>query len=172
MKKRFLIFAFGLGVAFTGCSDYGKKIEYGQGELYYTANVTELEARNLGKYLTDVGMFPKGKEVSYQLDKSGGNYIVKMPISDEKYINDAAYLTDIQTVGGLMSKDVFTNQPVDFWLCDDGFNTLKVVPFKALPDSLIKKSDLERLNAPATQPDGGMPKDNVIPVDTSNGQPA
>lgn len=170
MKKLALIFLVAL--ILSSCNNYGTKIEYGQGELYYTANVTELEARNLGKYLNDVGMFPKGKEVSYQLDKSGENYIVKMPISDEKYVNDAAYLTDIQIVGGLMSKDVFTNKPVDFWLCDDGFNTLKVVPFKALPDSLIKKSDLERLNAPATQPDGGMPKDNVIPVDTSNGQPA
>ncbi|UPT66640.1 MAG: hypothetical protein M0D57_19685 [Sphingobacteriales bacterium JAD_PAG50586_3] len=69
MRKIALIFLAAL--ILSSCSDYGKKLEYGKGELYYTERVTETEAKNLGKYLSDVKMFPEGKEVSYLIDKEG-----------------------------------------------------------------------------------------------------
>jgi hypothetical protein len=168
MRKLALIFLAAL--ILSSCTDYGKKLEYGKGELYYTDKVSEAEAKNLGKYLSDVKMFPEGKEVSYQIDKDGETYVFKLVVNDEKYTTDQAYIDDSQMMAGFISHDVFGDKPVQFWLCDDSFEPLKKLGFTALPDSIKKQSDMEKLINP-TNPTG-EPKDEVIPVDTSQGQPA
>ncbi|UPT66641.1 MAG: hypothetical protein M0D57_19690 [Sphingobacteriales bacterium JAD_PAG50586_3] len=91
-------------------------------------------------------------------------------MSDEKYATDQLYIDDSQMMAGFISHDVFGDKPVQFWLCDDNFEPMKKLGFTALPDSIKKQSDMEKLINP-TSPNG-EPKDDVIPVDTSQGMPA
>lgn len=168
MKRIALIFLAAL--ILSSCGDYGTKLEYGKGELYYTEKVTELEAKNMGKYLTDVAMFPEGKKVSYLLDKDGETYIFKQIVGKEDYVTDQNYLEDSQMLAGFMSHELFNDKPVEFWLCDKTFEPLKKLGFKALPDSIIKQADQEKLER-NDAPNGG-PSDEVIPVDTTQGTPA
>lgn len=146
-------------------SGYGDKLKFGKGELFYTDKVTQDEAKRLGKFLDDSHMFPDDRQVSYQIDKAGESYVFKIVIADEKYNYDSKFTADVQIITGFMSKDVFKNKPVEYWLCNDKFEPVKKIPFKALPEHIIKQSEEEEKN-------GGMPKDNVSPVDTSRGTPA
>lgn len=153
-----------MAVLLASCTNYGKKLEYGKGELYYTDKVSEAEAKNLGKYLQDIKMFPEGKEVSYLIDKDGESYIFKLVLSDEKYLNEQSYIDDSELLAGFISHDVFNNKPVYFWLCDDNFEPKKKLDFKVAPDSLYDAAP--NGNTP------GSPNNDAIPVDTTQGTPA
>jgi hypothetical protein len=56
-----------------GCNQYGTKLEFNGGELYYTNNVTEAETKKLGEYLVKEGFFD-GVRKTVQLDESGATY--------------------------------------------------------------------------------------------------
>ncbi|MDT5060618.1 MAG: hypothetical protein QOH63_1077 [Acidobacteriota bacterium] len=128
MKRTILLIVTGClaTVLMLGCSSHGTKLEYGKGELYYTKNVTEAEAKKLGDYLTKIKFF-EGDKKSVQLDKSGDTYQFRMVVK-EGLDKDEKYLTAIPTAALELSKNVFDGAKVEIHLCDDQLKTLKVVP--------------------------------------------
>lgn len=171
MKKIFSILA--IITLLTACTgDYGKKLQLGRGELFYTEQITEAEAKQLGQFLQDNAWVNDEARVSYQIDKEGSHYVFKMVLADEKFTKDAEYIANMEILAGFMSRDAFANKPVDLWLCNDKFEPLYKVPYKALSDSIIKKAEEEELQKGKPAKDDGMPKDDVSPVDTSEGMPA
>jgi hypothetical protein len=108
--------------------DYGTKLTFGENnELYYTENVTVEEAQSLGDYLVSQDFFADdGNLRSIQLNKSGTTYEFRMIIKkgleqDESVIDSMEFLaTDL-------SSNVFDNKDLDIHLCDENFETLRVV---------------------------------------------
>jgi len=170
MKKIISILA--IITLLTACTNnYGKKLQLGRGELYYTEQVTEAEAKSLGQFLQDNAWVNDEVRVSYQIDKAGTNYVFKMVLANEKFAKDPEYIYNMEILAGFMSRDAFNSKPVDLWLCDDKFEPLYKVPYKALSDSILKKAEEEELQKGQPANDG-MPKDDVSPVDTTLGLPA
>ena len=108
------------------CSGNGTKLDYNGGELFYTSNVTEAEAKKLGDFLVKEQVF-SGKRATVQLDKAAGTYQVRMVIIPEKQ-NDAVYQGLLKTFAGQISSEVFNNGATEIHICDDSLKTLKVVP--------------------------------------------
>lgn len=162
-----------LTLLIAACDDFGEKITVGKGELYYTPNITKPQAERVAKFLADVKLLDSLKKRSYQIDKLENRYILKSAVSKE-YAEDVFFVDGFKTIAGFMSKDVFDNAPVDVWLTDKGFEPIKKLEFTALPDSIIEKSKREenQLFTPIGDPNQELPKDNVVPVDTSKGTPA
>ncbi len=127
MKRTILLIVIGClaTVLMLGCNAYGTKLEYGKGELYYTKNVTEAEAKKLGDYLTKIKFF-EGDGKTVQLDKSGDTYQFRMVVK-EGLDKDEKYITASQEAAVEISKNVFEGAKVEVHLCDNKLKTLKVV---------------------------------------------
>ncbi len=115
-----ILLAFGLA-----CNQYGEKLEFNGGELYYTKNVAEAEARKLGEYLVKEEFYD-GKEKTVQLDKEGGTYQFRMVVIEDKR-NDESTLEIFKTFASQLSTDVFNDAPVEVHVCDEKLKTLKIV---------------------------------------------
>ena len=129
MKKKnfittFLILTVLMAVGLA-CSSYGTKLEYNGGELYYTDNVTEADAKKLGEYLVKSGFF-EGKKLTVQLDKSASTYQFRMVVVAEKQ-NDEATATLLKTFAEEISEDVFNGAPTELHICDDQLKTIRVL---------------------------------------------
>lgn len=107
------------------CSNYGTKLDYNGGELYYTKNVTEGDAKKLGDYLVKEKFFD-GAPKTVQLDKDGSTYQFRMVVQKEKQ-NDPATISLMKSFATEVSADVFGNAPVEVHVCDDQLKTLQVV---------------------------------------------
>jgi hypothetical protein len=131
MKRTILLIIIGClaTVLMLGCNSYGTRLEYGKGELYYTKNVTEAEAKKLGDFLNKEKFF-EGEGKSVQLDKSGDTYQFRMAVK-EGLDKDAEFLANAQDDALFISKNVFDGAKVEFHVCDNQLRTLKVVPMKA-----------------------------------------
>jgi hypothetical protein len=108
-----------------GCNSYGTKLEYGKGELYYTKNVTEAEAKKLGDYLNKEKFF-EGEGKTVQLDKSGDTYQFRIVLK-EGLDKDEKYITGGRNAAIEISKNVFDGAKVEVHLCDNKLKTLRVV---------------------------------------------
>lgn len=107
------------------CSSYGTKLDFNNGELYYTDNVTEADAKKLGDYLVKSGFFD-GKKLTVQLDKAGSTYQFRMVVVKEKQ-TDEATMELLKTFAGEISKDAFNNAPTELHVCDDALKTIRVL---------------------------------------------
>ncbi|MBC8046363.1 MAG: hypothetical protein H7Y00_06170 [Fimbriimonadaceae bacterium] len=109
------------------CNNYGKKLIFNEGELYYTENLTEEEATKLGNFLVDDGFF-SGQEISIQIDKTNGTYIFRM-VSKDGVEDDPNFITLAEEYTRRLSAEVFNNAPVDFHFCDTELKTKKEIRF-------------------------------------------
>ena len=107
------------------CGSYGTKLDFNGGELYYTDNVTEADAKKLGDYLVKSGFFD-GRKITVQLDKSGSTYQFRMVVVKEKQ-NDDATMILMKAFAGEISEDVFNDAPTELHICDDQLKTLRVL---------------------------------------------
>src|SRR5215204_4935537 len=89
------------------CSSYGTKLDFNNGELYYTDKVTETDAKKLGDYLVNSGFF-SGKKITVQLDKSGATYQFRMVVQPEKQ-NDEATAVLMKAFAEEISEEVFND---------------------------------------------------------------
>ncbi|MGI8467990.1 MAG: hypothetical protein ACR2N3_06010 [Pyrinomonadaceae bacterium] len=124
-----ILLAVGLGCSeiskISGIGEYGTKLEFNGGELYYTNNVTEAEARRLGNYLVKEGLFD-GNRKTVQLDKAGSTYQFRVVVLKEKQ-NDPATFQIWKEAAAEISRDVFNNAPTEVHVCDDHLKTLRVI---------------------------------------------
>ena len=107
------------------CNQYGTKLEYNGGEVYYTDNVTEADAKKLGEFLVKEGFFD-GKPKTVQLEKAGSTYQFRMVVQPEKQ-NDEATAELMKTFASELSENVFNKAPVEMHICDETLKTVKVV---------------------------------------------
>ncbi len=109
----------------SSCGD-GRRVEFANGDVYYTENVQEEEARKLGEFFEQKKYFNEKRE-RVEVDRSGEIYKVRMPVSDDQQ-NSAAYLAGVKTMSLELSKNAFNDARVEIDLTDEKFNSLKVVP--------------------------------------------
>jgi hypothetical protein len=128
IKKNFITTFLVLAVLMTvglACGNYGTKLDFNNGELYYTDNVTESDARKLGDYLVKEGFF-NGKKITVQLDKAGSTYQFRMVVQAEKQ-NDETTLELLKPFAEDISENVFNNAPTELHVCDDQLKTVRVL---------------------------------------------
>jgi hypothetical protein len=109
-------------------SQYGLKLIFNAGELYYTQPVTRSEAEKLGQYLVQAKFFD-GKPKSVLIKKSGQTYQFRYVVIGG-YEQKEEYIGHVKEFSTELSENVFHNAPVDIHLCDaESFKTLRVVKF-------------------------------------------
>jgi hypothetical protein len=126
---RILSAAILIGIALlriASCNNYGKKLTFNGGEVYYTDQVTEADAKKLGEYLVKEKFFD-GTRKTVQLNKTGSTIEVRMVVKKdgEKAPNTVETFTSVATE---LSQNVFNGAKVVVHLCDDHLKTLRVVP--------------------------------------------
>ncbi len=104
---------------------FGTRLTYNNGELYYTSNVNEAEARKLGEFLATLGYFAE-KHVTVQLNKSGATYEVRLVVRPGAE-SDPLTIERMWLLAKSISALVFSDAPVQVHLCDDVLRTLRVV---------------------------------------------
>jgi hypothetical protein len=128
---RILIAVVLIGIALlriTSCNNYGKKLTFNGGELYYTSQVAETDAKKLGEYLVKEKFFD-GTRKTVQLNKNGGTYEFRIVMikDGEKATNTVETFTSVSKE---LSENVFDGSKVVVHLCDDHLKTLRVIPEK------------------------------------------
>lgn len=118
----FLLFIQGCGLF----PDYGSKLKFGAGELFYKDGVTKDEAEKLGNYLLYEGFFDEEEPKSVQLVKREDVYVFRM-VTASDFIADPEFERTILFAGMDFSADVFSNSPVDIELTDELFKTQKTI---------------------------------------------
>ena len=123
-----IILSFSL-LIFLACSGYGEKLQYKKTEVYYTAKVEKADAEKLGEFLVS-SEFAGENEKSIQLtkDEKTNHYIFRM-VTTKEASESKTYETIFKIYAKQISDSVFNKQPVDFHICDNTFNTIKVIPF-------------------------------------------
>lgn len=126
-KKLIVITLFLFVIACTmGCiQNYGKKLLFNGGELYYTPNVTLSEASKLGQYLVTEEFFD-GNPKTVQLNKTGNTYEFRMVVK-KGLENDQDVLLGVKILSAALSENVFQGNQVDIHLCDEYLDTIRVV---------------------------------------------
>ncbi len=130
MKNHLKTLAFlTLILLISACSGYGTKLKYNNTEVYYTDLVDKSDAEKLGNFLVS-SKFTDGGEKSIQLtkDEKTKNFVFRM-VTTKEASESKVYETVFKLFAKQISDSVFNQQPVDFHVCDNTFNTLKVIPF-------------------------------------------
>ena len=127
MKRILTILA--IVTLFMSCSNYGEKLEFDGTEVYYTKGIEKAEATKLGQYLIS-SKFADGRKKSVQLakDEKTNRYSFRM-VTAEKAAKDSTYNFIFKLMARQISDSVFVGKPVDFHVCDNTFNTLKVLTY-------------------------------------------
>lgn len=109
-------------LALAGCANYGTKLEFKKGELYYTENVTEAEAKKLGDYLLAQGYFDDTETRTVQLDKKDGTPHVRFVVKEE-YQTSPKSIELFTPIGAELSKEVFGNAKIVVDICNETLET-------------------------------------------------
>lgn len=108
------------------CDNFGDKLEFGKGEVYYKPPVTKELATKLGNFLLESGFFGNENVISVQLLQEGGVYQFKMVVQEGKEKDES--LTEIfKLFGSQISESVLDGKNLEYHLCDKYFKTLKVI---------------------------------------------
>lgn len=110
----------------SSCTNYGTKLKFKKGELYYTKNATKEEAEKLGNYLVAQNFFTDDHAITVQLDRAGDTTLFRFVVKDE-FISKDDYAAQAASFCNSLSKDVFNNKPVIIHFCDDHLKTKKIV---------------------------------------------
>ena len=110
-------------------SEWGKRLQYADSELFYTPLVTKEKARKLGDYLVETGFFKKGKAGTVQITKEGDIYQFRVVVK-EGVEDDTEFLKTVGMFAAHLSRDVFDNEMLEIHLCDKQLKTLQTVGFE------------------------------------------
>jgi len=146
-----IILALLISIALTACTNYGKKVtmEGTKGEVFYKGEgVNEADAKKLCKYLKDdISYFGSDKKLSVQLMKSKGEgYDIRFVVDEKKLNESPESIVAFGQIGAALSAYLYNDKPVNIFLTDDHFKTIKSIPFdeakvKALKEPAPVKDD-------------------------------
>ena len=111
MKRQFFVYAL-LLIVLGACSGYGTKLNFAAGEVYYTENANEAEAKGLGNYLLNSGYFDSTTARTVQLDQKEGTHLVRMVVQEEAWKDSTNHIL-FQLIGSIMKDSVFN------WILDN-----------------------------------------------------
>lgn len=120
-----IVFGISMSIPYDYSDLYGKRLEFNRGQLFYTSSVTETESNRLGEYLLNKGFF-SGQPVSAQINKVDTTYEFRFVIR-EGYETSNELISTSREFAHLLSQDVFNSAPVNIHLCNDNFETIKVI---------------------------------------------
>ncbi|RME03486.1 MAG: hypothetical protein D6805_06295 [Planctomycetota bacterium] len=124
-----LIFLIAIAAAVFLSNDYGKKLTFLKGELYYTDPVKEEEAKKVGKILQEEGYFNNKRRVSVQLKKEKKQYQLRFVVTPEA-IQEKKYHLSFAYIGGKIAQKALQQAPLVVHLCDEKLKTKQTVqPF-------------------------------------------
>lgn len=106
-------------------AELGKKLTVGNGELYFVPPVTEQQAQRLGQYLVDAGFLDE-EPAGVQIRKEGKYYQFRM-VAKKGIELDSVFITGLKELCKELSENVFKGNPVEIHICDDYFETVRVV---------------------------------------------
>src|SRR5690606_33706116 len=113
MKKINLVLAFVALITITSCQNYGTKITFGKGDLYYTENITKVQADSAGSFLQEMGYLSEEKNTSIQLDKMDSTYKLRLVVAEQYQEKDSSLDYSFKALGALASVRVFKSAPVE-----------------------------------------------------------
>jgi hypothetical protein len=123
--------------AVTMRANLGTRLTFNGGELFYTASVSEPEARRLGQFLVTEKFFD-GEQKSVQITRVGSRYEFRMVIKTE-FEQDQDYLGLCKELAGELSQGVFNGAQVDIHLCDSRLNTIRVITGNPSPSNVVAR---------------------------------
>lgn len=106
-----------------GQRQYGLRMDHKNFEVYYTSKVTEAEAKQFIRYL-DVEQDSSNNRITFQLDRSGEDFIVRMCAQEHVYTTNQADDLVEGMRNGIQTK-YFMQENVVFEACDDKLHTKK-----------------------------------------------
>ena len=121
-----------LALLISSCTNYGKKMEFGAGEVYYTDAVTEDMAKNLGDYLVKTGYFNDDPK-SVKIDKDGEKGYTLNLVVKEEVIDDPQYAELVKMFSWQISEELLHGEPITMVLTDETFTPKKTFPFEPMP---------------------------------------
>jgi hypothetical protein len=109
-----------------GAVNHGTLLKVNQSDLYYTSSISKQDAERMRDVLVQ-SRICGDKQISMQITKSGKTLqfrFVVQPGVDK----DESGIPTVQALGAMLSSVVFGGAPLEVHLCDDHFQTLRVVP--------------------------------------------
>ena len=106
-----------------GLGDFGKKLMFGKGELYYKKGIEKAEAQKLGVALKQLRYFAADRTTSVQMGKEGAVYVLKFEVDKKLLDKKPAVVQAFQQMGSALRKDALNNAPVKMKLCTGGLAT-------------------------------------------------
>ncbi len=128
--KKILLVAVAFSVLLTSCNlfgNFGKMVEINdKSEVYYKGEgVTEDDAKKLGKYFEEIGVFNNKEEKAVQISKEGDAYIVRLVIKEDVVKADQdRYETIFWYWQDMISENVFNGGKTTIILTDEKFKDL------------------------------------------------
>lgn len=103
-----------------------KVLTYTNNHLFYTNNVTETQAKELGDYLKTKSYFASNTQIDTKIDKQEDLYVLSLVVKEE-YQNNEEFIKSMKAFSKELSQKVFENNKVRINFCDDRFKALKYV---------------------------------------------
>jgi hypothetical protein len=114
-----------LGGALGNGQGLGKRLDLNGSDLYYTSSVTTAEAKRLRRHLLETHTFD-GAAGTLQLNRDGSRYQFRMMVQPGAE-NDQQTIFASNALAMRLSGAVFGGKVVEIHLCDQNFDTLRVV---------------------------------------------
>jgi len=130
MKKTNVVIVLLALLAFTSCTDYGKKTTKGHIETYYKDGITEDQAKRASELMYEVDEISHNAKVqkSFQLCKMHDTVCFRMVVNEDKAkaLDDISFLA----ISNIISDSVFNGAPVNMDLTTNTFKTIKTITYK------------------------------------------
>jgi hypothetical protein len=119
--------ALAVGLIFLFTPNYGNKLTFRKGELYYQNPVSQDDAGRVGEYLVACGFFSDEKSVAVQLAREDDVYRLRFVINP-KSVDDPLANIIFGVMGSEIARDLLAGGPIEVALADEHLKPIKVVP--------------------------------------------
>lgn len=122
------LIVFSISAAWVFYSIYvpDKVLSYTNNHIFYTNNVTETQANELGDYLKTKSYFASNTQIDLKIDKQEDMYVLSLVVKED-YLNNEDFINSMKAFSKELSQKVFENDKVRINFCDDRFKALKYV---------------------------------------------
>lgn len=103
-----------------------KVLTYTNNHIFYTNNVPETQAKELGDYLKTKSYFASNTQIDLKIDKQEDMYVLSLVVKED-YLNNEDFINSMKAFSKELSQKVFENDKVRINFCDDRFKALKYI---------------------------------------------
>ena len=127
------------GLVYVLSQNHHARLTFKQGELYYDAPVTQVEAMSVGDYLVRQHFFSEEKAVTVQLNHEKEPYQLRFVVNRAS-ADDPNNALQLAVLGNEIGRDVLGGKPVEVTLIDNQLKPIKILPASA--KLVFKKGEL------------------------------